>query len=76
MIVKPYELDKIKNDFKIFLFYGKNEGLKKLYVSQLLKKNKNDNVIKYEEKSYEQTIKRNLASSIAQKLIMRLSIVK
>ena len=50
MIVKPYELDKIKNDFKIFLFYGKNEGLKKLYISQLLKKNKNDNVIKYEEK--------------------------
>ena len=30
----------------------------------------------YEEKSYEQTIKRNLASSISQKLIMRLSIVK
>ena len=50
MIVKPYELDKINNDLKIFLFYGKNEGLKKLYVSQLLKKNKNDNVIKYEEK--------------------------
>ena len=50
MIVKPFELDKIKNDLKIFLFYGKNEGLKKLYVSQLLKKNKNDNVIKYEEK--------------------------
>ena len=30
----------------------------------------------YEEKSYEQTIKRNLASSISQKLIIRLSIVK
>ena len=30
----------------------------------------------YEEKSYEQTIKRNLASSISQKLILRLSIVK
>ena len=50
MIVKPFELDKIKNDLKIFLFYGKNEGLKKLYLSQLLKKNKNANAIKYEEK--------------------------
>ena len=30
----------------------------------------------YEEKSYEQNIKRNLASSISQKLILRLSIVK
>ena len=50
MIVKPYELDKIKNDLKIFLFYGKNEGLKKLYISQLLKKNENNNVIKYDEK--------------------------
>ena len=50
MIVKPYELDKIKNDLKIFLFYGKNEGLKKLYISQLLKKNENSNVIKYDEK--------------------------
>ena len=50
MIVKPYELDKIRNDLKIFLFYGKNEGLKKLYISQCLEKKKNSNVIKYEEK--------------------------
>ena len=31
---------------------------------------------KYEEKSYEKTIKRNLATSISQKLILRLSIIK
>ena len=30
----------------------------------------------YEEKSYEQTLKRNLASSISQKLILRLSTTK
>ena len=30
----------------------------------------------YKERSYEQTIKKNLASSISQKLIIRLSIVK
>ena len=50
MIVKPYELDKIKIDLKFFLFYGKNEGLKKHYINQLLQKNKNSNVIKYDEK--------------------------
>ena len=31
---------------------------------------------KYEEKSYEENIKRNLAKSISQKLILRLSIIK
>ena len=30
----------------------------------------------YEEKSYEKTIKRNLAKSISQKLILRLSLIK
>ena len=50
MIVKPYELDKIKIDLKFFLFYGKNEGLKKHYINRLLERNKNSNVIKYDEK--------------------------
>ena len=31
---------------------------------------------KYEEKSYEKNIKRNLATSISQKLILRLSLIK
>ena len=31
---------------------------------------------KYEEKSYEENIKRNLATTISQKLILRLSIIK
>ena len=30
----------------------------------------------YEQKSYEQTIKNNLASSISQKIILRLSIIE
>ena len=50
MIVKPYELNKIKNNLKFFLFYGKNEGLKKHYINQLLENNKSNNIIKYEEK--------------------------
>ncbi|MDC3155678.1 DNA polymerase III subunit delta [Candidatus Pelagibacter sp.] len=50
MIVKPYELDKIKNDLKFFLFYGKNEGLKNQHIKQLLEKNNKSNVTKYDEK--------------------------
>ena len=50
MIVKPYELNKIKGDLKFFLFYGKNEGLKNQYIQQLLEKNDNNNVVKYDEK--------------------------
>ena len=50
MIVKSYELDKIKNDLNFFLFYGKNEGLKNQHIKQLLGKNNNSNVIKYDEK--------------------------
>ena len=61
----------------------------KAIVTFKIKKNKNfDELIihekfnyqkitdSYEERSYEQTIKRNLASSISQKLIIRLTIVK
>ena len=50
MIVKSYELNKIKGDLKFFLFYGKNEGLKNQLIKQLLEKNNNSNVIKYDEK--------------------------
>ncbi len=50
MIVKSYELNKIKGDLKFFLFYGKNEGLKNQHIKQLLEKNDNNNIIKYDEK--------------------------
>ena len=50
MIVKPYELNKIKRDLKFFLFYGKNEGLKNQHIKHLLDKNNNSNNIKYDEK--------------------------
>ncbi|MDC3155677.1 hypothetical protein OA519_01755, partial [Candidatus Pelagibacter sp.] len=53
---------------------NKNEIIEKLEFSEKFNYQKvSDN---YEEKSYEQAIKRNLASSISQKLILRLSIVK
>ena len=50
MIVKPYELNKIKGELKFFLFYGKNEGLKDQHIRQILDKNNNSNSIKYDEK--------------------------
>ena len=50
MIVKSYELIKIKNNLNFFLFYGKNEGLKNQHIKQLLEKNNKSNVIKYDEK--------------------------
>jgi len=50
MIVKPYELNKVKSNLKFFLFYGKNEGLKNQHIKQLLDKNNNNNNIKYDEK--------------------------
>ena len=49
MIFKSYELNKISLDLnKIFLFYGKNEGLKNEALNVLIK-NK-DNISNYEEK--------------------------
>ena len=53
---------------------NKNENVEKLEVSEKFNYQKISD--SYEEKSYEQTIKRNLASSISQKLIQRLSIIK
>ena len=50
MIIKSYELNKIENNLKFFLFYGKNEGLKDQLIKQLSTKNKDDNFFKYEEK--------------------------
>jgi hypothetical protein len=53
---------------------NKNEIIEQLVVEEKFNYQKISD--SYEEKSYEQTLKRNLASSISQKLIMRLSIVK
>ena len=53
---------------------NKNEITEKLVVDEKFNYQKISD--SYEEKSYEQTIKSNLASSISQKLIMRLSIIE
>ena len=53
---------------------GKNEIVEKLQVSEKFNYQKISD--SYEEKSYEKTIKKNLASSISQKLILRLSTLK
>ena len=53
---------------------NKNEIIENLVVDEKFNYQKISD--SYEEKSYEQTIKKNLASSISQKLILRLSTTK
>ena len=53
---------------------NKNEIIEELIVDEKFNYQKISD--SYEEKSYEQTIKRNLASSISQKLILKLSTTK
>ena len=51
MIIKSFELSKIKlNNYKFFLFYGENDGLKEETVKNLFEKNYQDKIHRYEEK--------------------------
>tara|TARA_B100001287_G_C22668628_1_gene524094 strand:+ start:1058 stop:2050 length:993 start_codon:yes stop_codon:yes gene_type:complete len=49
MIIKTFEISKIKNDINFFLFYGKNEGLKDELIKEVLKKSIG-NIFSYDEK--------------------------
>ena len=51
MILKSFELNKIKlNNYKFYLFYGVNEGLKEEIIKNLFEKNYQDKIHRYEEK--------------------------
>ena len=51
MILKSFELNKIKlNNYKFYLFYGNNNGLKEETVKNLFEKNYQDKIHRYEEK--------------------------
>ena len=51
MILKSFEINKIKiNDYKYYLFYGDNEGLKEEVIKNLFEKSYLDKTHKYEEK--------------------------
>ena len=51
MILKSFELNKIKlNNYKFYLFYGDNEGLKEEHIKNLFEKNYKDKIHRYEEK--------------------------
>jgi len=51
MILKSFELTKIKpNNYKFYLFYGDNEGLKEENIKNLFEKNYHDRIHRYEEK--------------------------
>ena len=51
MIIKSFELNKIKLDnYKFYLFYGDNEGLKEETIRNLFEKNYLEKIHRYEEK--------------------------
>jgi DNA polymerase III subunit delta len=51
MILKSFEINKIKlNNYKFYLFYGDNEGLKEENIKDLFEKNYQDKIHRYEEK--------------------------
>ena len=51
MILKSFELSKIKlNNYKFYLFYGDNEGLKDETIKNLFEKNYQDKIHRYDEK--------------------------
>ena len=51
MILKSFELTKIKlNNYKFYLFYGDNQGLKEENIKNLFEKNYQDKIHRYEEK--------------------------
>ena len=51
MILKSFELNKIKlNNYKFYLFYGDNQGLKEEIIKNLFEKNYQDKIHRYEEK--------------------------
>ena len=50
MIIKSYELQKIRNNKnKIYLFYGDNEGYKFNVIEEIFLKNLKENILRYEE---------------------------
>jgi len=49
MIIKTYEINKIKNNSNFYLIYGKNEGLKNECLKEIVKINKGK-IFNYEEK--------------------------
>ena len=51
MILKSFELNKIKlNNYKFYLFYGENEGLKEETIKNLFERNYIDKIQRFEEK--------------------------
>ena len=54
MIKKNYEIENLNKNFKYFLFYGKNEGLKNETIIRLNKKKKE--ILNYDEKEIKKKI--------------------
>ena len=55
MILKTFELNKIKDNTIFYLLYGKNEGLKSECINEIIKKDKGK-IFKYDEKQIKDEI--------------------
>ena len=55
MILKSFELYKIKDDTNFYLIYGKNEGLKSECINEIIKKN-TGKIFKYDERQIKDEI--------------------
>ena len=71
MIQKSFELTKIKLDnYKFYLFYGDNEGLKEENIKNLFEKNYQDKIQRYEEKEILDSLKCNLSEAVSAKVLL------
>ena len=53
MIIKAFEINKINlDDYKLYLFYGKNEGLKNELIHKYFMKDFKGSIIKYDENEF------------------------
>ena len=72
MIVKIQELNNInKENFNKYLFFGKNEGLKKLKINEITSKINSENIFKYDENqilnNQNEFLENNLTNSLFSK---------
>ena len=69
MILKSYEINKIKSDTdQTILLYGQNHGAKEEAIAKILEDNKNRSISKYEEKEFIENLETVYESIISKSL--------
>ncbi len=69
MIIKHFEINKINlSDHNYYLFYGKNEGLKKEIINNMFLKKKEGEILRYEESYFIENFKTILDEILSKSL--------